>query len=75
VVRRAEFKLGPRLGARLREERNARGWTQEQAAEQCGYGIRHYQKIEGAELNIKLSTLEKLAEKFGVHPSDLLRKR
>jgi transcriptional regulator with XRE-family HTH domain len=58
---------------RLHEERKARGWTQEQAAERCGYGFRHYQKLEGAELNVTLATLERLAAAFAVDAAVLLR--
>ena len=74
--RRAETSLVQRLGARLQEERKARRWTQEQAAEKCRYGIRHYQKLEYAELNVTLTTLQGLADAFGIaDPSDLLRTR
>jgi transcriptional regulator with XRE-family HTH domain len=58
---------------RLRDERRARGWTQEQAAERCGYFPRHYQKLEAAELNVTLATLERLAEAFDVDAGVLLR--
>lgn len=58
---------------RLRAERDARGWTQERAAERCGLIARHYQKVESGEVNVTLATLEWLGAAFGVDPAELLR--
>ena len=48
-----------------------RDWTQEHAAERCGLVTRHYQKLEAAEINVTLATLDRLGIAFGVDPSDL----
>jgi transcriptional regulator with XRE-family HTH domain len=55
---------------RLRQLRKERGWTQEQAAEQCGIGYKLYQLYElGIKQNPGLTSLEKLAAGFdlGIH--------
>lgn len=54
------------IGARLRQLRKARGWTQEKAAEHTGVDWRHIQMIEAGQLNVTVLTLVRLAEGFGV---------
>ena len=60
-----------RSTARLRV---AAGWTQLATAERAGLNLRHYQKIEGAEVNVTMHTLCKLASAFAVDPANLLRR-
>ena len=58
---------------RLRQLRMERGWTQEQAAEQCGIGYKLYQLYElGIKQNPGLSSLEKLAAGYGLEICELL---
>jgi transcriptional regulator with XRE-family HTH domain len=58
---------------RLRQLRKDRGWTQEQAAEQCGIGYKLYQLYElGIKQNPGLTSLEKLAAGFGLEICELL---
>ena len=61
-----------RLTKRLRALRLMRGWTQEQAAESCGIGYKLYQLYElGVKRNPGLTTLEKLAQGFGLELEEL----
>ncbi|MGE0527855.1 MAG: helix-turn-helix domain-containing protein [Bdellovibrionales bacterium] len=60
------------LGLKLREIREKKGWTLE-ATEEHGWGNwRTLQAIESGQ-NVKLGTLIRLANLYGVHPSDLLK--
>lgn len=74
MVRRPRQQLARRLAARIRAERNARGWTQERTAEHCDLVIRHYQKLESGKVNVNvtLRTLEKLGDAFGIDAGELV---
>lgn len=50
------------LGARVRELREARDWTLENAAEAMDLDLKHLQKIEAGKLNVTLVTLVRIAE-------------
>jgi len=63
------IRLVARRVQRLRKERNL---TQEDMQDR-GFNLRYYQRIEAAEKNLSLKTLNKLAKAFGVSISDLLR--
>ena len=57
-------------GEELRQER---GWTQEEAAKKCGIKYKYYQEHEGSTpRDMRLSTMEKLADGFGVSLSELV---
>lgn len=72
--RRAARKvLQARLARSARQLRLARGWTQEQAAENAFLNPRHYQKLEQGGVNVTLDTLERLCNAFGVDVVELLR--
>jgi transcriptional regulator with XRE-family HTH domain len=59
---------------RLRELRLRRGLTQEAFAEQAGFSYKYYQAVEaGRKRDLRLSTLERLAEAHGVELWQLLR--
>lgn len=49
------------LGIRVRELREARGWTLERAAEAMDLDLKHLQKIEAGKLNVTLVTLVRIA--------------
>jgi transcriptional regulator with XRE-family HTH domain len=53
------------LGERVRQLREARGWTLEQADEGTGVNWKHWQKIESGQINVTLATLIRIAEGFG----------
>lgn len=61
------------LGARLREARSARGWTQEQAAEALGVARTTMVAIEKGERRLKPDELIRLAKLYGRKLSALLR--
>jgi Zn-dependent peptidase ImmA (M78 family)/DNA-binding XRE family transcriptional regulator len=61
------------LGARLREARSARGWTQEQAAEALGVARTTMVAIEKGERRLKPDELIQLAKLYGRKLSALLR--
>lgn len=61
------------LGARLREARSARGWTQEQAADALGVARTTMVAIEKGERRLKPDELIRLAKLYGRKLSSLLR--
>lgn len=64
-------KFSKALGLRIRELRNERGWTLE-ACEEHGYtNWRHLQSIESGK-DINVTTLVRIANLFGMHPSEIL---
>lgn len=69
--RSARTSLRSRLAGSARRLRSARGWTQEEAAEQANLNARHYQKIEDGTVNVTLKTLEQLSRAFGVDVPEL----
>ncbi len=60
------------LSKQLGKLREARGYTQTQAARRAGIYFNHYARIERGEIMPKYETIQKLAKAFGVTPSDLL---
>jgi transcriptional regulator with XRE-family HTH domain len=61
-----------RLGANLLKLRQAKKWSQEEAAGQCGMTQQQtYQQIEAAKVNVTVQTLMRLAGGFGVDIRDL----
>lgn len=61
------------LGARLREARNARGWTQGQAAEALGVARTTITAIEKGDRRVRSEELARLAQVYGRKLSSLLR--
>jgi len=58
--------------ARLKELRLANGLTQEAFAERAGMSYKHYQALEaGRKPDLRLSTLERLAEAHSLEIYDL----
>ncbi len=64
-----------RLGRNLLVVRQAKQWTQEEAAHRIGVHFRHLQKLEYGQANVTLDTLGKLAKGFGLDASDLLKSK
>ncbi len=59
---------------RLRQLRLRRGLTQEAFAEQAGFSYKYYQAVEaGRKRDLRLSTLERLAQAHGLEVWQLLR--
>ncbi|MBZ4335922.1 helix-turn-helix domain-containing protein [Corallococcus interemptor] len=65
--------LQRRLAAAVRRLRQQREWTQEEAAHRCGMTVRVYQRVEGEEVNLTLTTIARIAEGFEVDPVELFR--
>jgi len=65
--------MAKRLLARVKNLRETLGLSQEAFAERAGLKYKHYQAIEaGRKIDIRVSTLEKLAKACGLDPSELL---
>jgi len=62
-----------RLGKRIRDLRNARGWTQFEMAEQMGFDRSYIAEVETGKIEICLRNLEIVAETFGLEPHQLLK--
>jgi transcriptional regulator with XRE-family HTH domain len=68
-----ESETARRLIKRIRQLRENSGLTQEKLAEQAGLEYKHYQAVEaGRKLDLRLSTLVKLAKGLGLEPWELL---
>lgn len=62
-----------RLGKRCRALRQKRDLSQLDMVRKFDISLSHYQKIERGVLDIRLSTLKKLADCFGVTLAEFLR--
>ena len=73
AAKKAESEAQLQLGERVRQLREARGWSQEGFAHEGGLGRSFTGAIERGEKDIRLSTLIKLARALGVSLSQLLK--
>ena len=73
AAKKAESEAQRQLGERVRQLREARGWSQEGFAHEGGLGRSFAGAIERGEKDIRLSTLIKLARALGVSLSQLLK--
>ena len=60
------------LGLRVRLLREERHLSQEELAELANLHRTYIGQIERAEKNVSIQTIEKIAEAFGITPSELL---
>lgn len=67
-----ERELRTVLAHNVRRLRDARGWTQETAAEHLGIAPTHVQKLEYGIVNVTLKTLGQLCRGFAVPAHELL---
>ena len=77
---RSEARSSPRLspvlaklGARIRDLRVEKGYSQEELARRARIDSKHLQTLEAGKSNATLSTLVALADALGHSLSDLLR--
>ena len=69
----AKSVTGKQLTARLREMRKLHSFTQETFSEISGVSYKYYQLIEiGKRRDLRLSTLEKIANAYGIGVHELL---
>jgi len=64
-------KLRRRVGARIAEFRQSRGWTQEQLAEKIDVSTRYLQAMEGGRENLTLESLAKVGNVLRTRVSEL----
>ena len=57
----------------IKRRRLAKGLSQEELAELCGYHRTYIGAVERAERNITLSTLEAIAQALSINPIDLFK--
>jgi transcriptional regulator with XRE-family HTH domain len=62
-----------RFGRRCRALRKRRGLSQMDMVRRWDWTLSHYQKIERGDLDVRLSTLEKVAKCFGITLATLMR--
>jgi transcriptional regulator with XRE-family HTH domain len=65
-------QIAKALGARIRQLRKKKGWSQGELAAVCGLHRSHMGKIERGETNVRLSTLLVLAENLETRVEKLL---
>jgi transcriptional regulator with XRE-family HTH domain len=69
----AKSITGRQLIARLRELRKTHSLTQERVSELSGVSYKYYQQIEiGQRIDLRLSTLEKIAGAYGIGVHELI---
>ncbi len=60
------------IGERLKGLRDALELTTQEVADACGIDVEKYEKIENGELDITISKLMKIANKYGVSAEELM---
>ena len=73
MIRFVASELAVRVGARIRELRQERGWRQIDLATHAEVSQTHVSDIELARREVCLYTLERLADALNVQPFELLR--
>jgi transcriptional regulator with XRE-family HTH domain len=61
------------LGARIRELRVKKGWSQEEFADLCGIHRSHMGEIERGETNLTLSTMLVITHKLNISISSIFK--
>ena len=64
-------KIAVQLGRRVREQRQDRGWTVEEASERFGIEPAHVRRIEAGRTNPSLATLVSIARALSLDLNDL----
>lgn len=61
------------LGRYLRKTREARGWSQEELAFECGLHRTYIGAVERGEYNLTLLTLRRITDQLGISLADAVR--
>lgn len=61
-----EISIAVKLGANIKLHRQTKGWTQERLAELIGSTPSYIGRLERGEQNVKLQTIEKIADALEV---------
>ena len=72
-MRVIQMQIQQQLGARIRQFRQKKGWSQEEFADRCGIHRSHMGEIERGHANVTLSTLVVVAQTLGTSAATLLR--
>lgn len=67
------IEVRKKLGELIRRLRVERGWSQEELANATGFGRSMTSSIERGRQDVRISTLVKLANIFGIHMGQLFR--
>jgi transcriptional regulator with XRE-family HTH domain len=62
-----------KIGGRIRLVRERRGWLQRELAKAAGLPLRTIGRIERGEVDVRLSTLEKISRALAVTLTDLVQ--
>ena len=60
------------VAIRVRQVRNARGWTQEDLSDKVGLSVRYIGQIERNQASPSVRVLGRLSQALGVAPAELL---
>jgi transcriptional regulator with XRE-family HTH domain len=66
------MEITRRLAAKVRERRRARGWSQEQLADEAGLHRTYISQVERATKNPTIEAVEKIANALGASMGELL---
>jgi len=67
------MNIQEQLGARIRELRRKKGWSQEALADRCGLHRSHMGEIERGKANVTLATLAMIATTLQTTAAELLK--
>ena len=68
-----QIEFRQKLGARVRQLREKRGWSQETFAHETGFARSFTSALELGKKDVRLSTLLKLSRIFGVTVAQLMK--
>jgi len=68
-----QIELRKKLGARIRQLREKRGWSQETFAHETGFARSFTSGLELGKKDLRLSTIVKLSRVFGLSISQLFK--
>jgi len=65
--------INQHTGSRIRKHRESKGWFQRDLAKVAGLPVRTIGRIERGEVDVRISTLNKIAKALGVNVVHLLQ--